>query len=356
MFHHFSKENKEKRNTKKACAFFDIDHANTFFVAVSTFDKNNINMICDHENEYRPLHLAVNKKDEVAIGAIIHILSTKIKDKTLTKRVLNSKDKEGNTPLTLAVQNAIDSKTTTDYKNSYNCIVILIFNAVEGLSELVEVNSQSNTLDTCLTLAATYNLTDIVELLLKRKDIDVNVKDKDGFTALTAAVATRSNHAESEAKKKFADDNKKCVELLLNHQGIHVNIADKKGFSSIVYAAYYGKIEIFKLLINHKDINIDIKRNQNQISDRDNILHNCRNNIRSKVEELLDKIPLRNSSTELVDKIPMPERRNSTSGMRTSDKTKLQSLRRHSIGGSKNKKTKRRSNKKRKSEKKKIFN
>jgi len=250
-------------------------------------------VICDHENGYTPLHLAVNKKDDVAIGSIIHILTKKIKDETLTKAVLNSTDIKGNTPLMLAVQNAIDSKTTKDYDKSYNCIVTLIFNAVEGLSNLVDVNIQSESGDTCLMLAATYNLTDIVKLLLRRKDIDVN-------------------------------------------------LANKKRFSSIVYAAYYGNIEIFKLLINHKGINIDIKRNQNKISDRDNILHNCKDNIRSEVEELLHKKPLRNSSPELVDEIP-------------THSTNTQS-RRHSIGGSKNKKTKRRSNKKRKSEKKKIFN
>lgn len=317
-------ENKVPKKDK-ACAFFDIDHANTFFVAESTFDKNNINVICDKEKEYKPLHLAVNKKDEVAIGAIIHILSKKIKDKTLTKSVVNSQDKEGNTPLMLAVQNAIDSKTTKDYNKSYNCIVSLIFNAVEGFSNLVDVNCKSNSGDTCLMLAATYNLTDIVKLLLERKDIDVNIQNKIGITALNAAAAV-------SFKNKNDPENKKCVELLLKHNGIDVNLADDKGISPLVYAAHNGKIEIFELLIKQPNIN----------PDRDYVLKNCHPVILSEVTKLY-------SSTEVVDKIPTPETAIETSYTHPSE-------RRRSNGGSKNKKTKRRSNKRRKSEKKKIFN
>lgn len=69
---------------------------------------------------------------------------------------------------------------------------------------------------TPLHAAARYNHTEICQVLLGIKGVDVNFKDGDGWTPLH--YAARNAHIQ-------------IVTLLLNHPGIDVNIKDKRGVS-----------------------------------------------------------------------------------------------------------------------------
>ncbi|OUM67236.1 hypothetical protein PIROE2DRAFT_58917 [Piromyces sp. E2] len=101
---------------------------------------------------------------------------------------------------------------------------------------------------------SSQNYREIVELLLDHSNIDVNIQDNLGYTALICAAG--NNHKET-------------VELLLGHPNagdrIDVNLQDKKGGSALIYAVNENHKEIVKLLLNHpnvKDkINVNIKHN-----------------------------------------------------------------------------------------------
>ena len=50
------------------------------------------------------------------------------------------------------------------------------------------------------------------------------------------------------------------VQLLINNHNldIDVNIQDKDGYTALIYAVEYKNYEMIKLLINHKDIDVNI--------------------------------------------------------------------------------------------------
>jgi ankyrin repeat protein len=58
--------------------------------------------------------------------------------------------------------------------------------------------------------------------------------------------------------KAVVNDHKDIVELLLNN-GADVNIKDNGGNTVLMRVAFIGYIDIIKLLLKHKDININEK-------------------------------------------------------------------------------------------------
>ncbi|ORX81437.1 ankyrin, partial [Anaeromyces robustus] len=88
---------------------------------------------------------------------------------------------------------------------------------------------------------------EIVQLLLKHPDIDVNFQNNKGFTPLIRAAK---------------DGKKEIVELLLKHPNVDTNVQDNEGRTALFYAIYFGYKEIVKLILklsNNIDINIQEK-------------------------------------------------------------------------------------------------
>ncbi len=86
----------------------------------------------------------------------------------------------------------------------------------------------------------------IIELLLKHPDIDVNLKPSNGSNALFLAVTGNC---------------KEAVNLLLQNKKININTQDNKGRTALMLAARDGKAEIVDLLLEHKKINVNIQEN-----------------------------------------------------------------------------------------------
>ena len=70
------------------------------------------------------------------------------------------------------------------------------------------------------------NSIECVKLLLEHPSTDVNLQNKDGYSALMNAIQFCNTYSSIE-----------CVELLLQHALIDIHIQDKKGAAAAEYAA-----------------------------------------------------------------------------------------------------------------------
>ena len=115
---------------------------------------------------------------------------------------------------------------------------------------------------------ACYNCVESAKLLLERDDINVNIRDRDGWTALHYACYEESlevvelllerddinpnlqNNSGKTALSEAADSNGiiRCVKLLLERDDINVNIPDMDGRTALHYACSRGSLEIESLL------------------------------------------------------------------------------------------------------------
>jgi len=109
------------------------------------------------------------------------------------------------------------------------------------LNQGVDVNVKDKNGVTALMCAAEEGNHEIAKLLIK-KGADVNAKDKDGETALMWAAE---------------EGNQDIVKLLLD-QGADVHVKDKIGDTTLIYAADCGHLEIVKLLLE-KGSNVNEK-------------------------------------------------------------------------------------------------
>ncbi|KAH6909873.1 ankyrin repeat-containing domain protein, partial [Coprinopsis sp. MPI-PUGE-AT-0042] len=83
--------------------------------------------------------------------------------------------------------------------------------------------------------AAGYGYVGIVELLLARPEIQVNLVNNEGCSALRLAAA---------------NGHEGVVKLLLAHPEIQVNLIDDQGFSALMKAAEWGHKSIARLLLD----------------------------------------------------------------------------------------------------------
>lgn len=91
---------------------------------------------------------------------------------------------------------------------------------------------------------------DIVNILLERRDLEVNCRDEMGKTALWWAVAGQYPH---------------IVRNLLEKRNIDVNCRDNGNWQTpLGYAAQNGDIVMVKLLLSHKDIETDSRNKYGQ--------------------------------------------------------------------------------------------
>jgi ankyrin repeat protein len=113
-------------------------------------------------------------------------------------------------------------------------------------------------------------------LLLSKKDIDVNLTNKEGWSALHEASST-----------KYLS----IFKLLVNHPNININIKNNFQETPLYIACCHKNIKKVKLLLQHPDIKIDF----NIYTFRNNIdiyylLKSKKNKILNKVSEILDEI------------------------------------------------------------------
>ncbi len=85
---------------------------------------------------------------------------------------------------------------------------------------------------------------------LSLPDADINLKDKNGFTALMI-VAGRDDISAAEA-----------LPILLRHPAINVNAQNQNGITALMIMARFGNLHMMKTMLNHApDLNVAIKDN-----------------------------------------------------------------------------------------------
>jgi len=98
---------------------------------------------------------------------------------------------------------------------------------------------------TVLHYACQYGWTRVVELLLARPDIQVNIQDEDGNTPLMYTCQSESNGD--------------ITKLLLEYPGINVNQQNFRGFTALYLAIEYEKDEQQEYLLNYPGINVNVQ-------------------------------------------------------------------------------------------------
>jgi ankyrin repeat protein len=92
----------------------------------------------------------------------------------------------------------------------------------------------------------------IVETLLEQNKIDINLQNKDGYSALILA----SRHSGTTSTEE-------TVKLLLKEPIIDINLQDKHGWSALIWASQFSRnrstIETVKMLLENSDININLQ-------------------------------------------------------------------------------------------------
>lgn len=148
------------------------------------------------------------------------------------------------------------------------------------LGSSVNVNERNRHGNTPLLLAVQNNYPVVVRLILGKDEVEVNLTDKAGWSPLL--IACFSNHIES-ARLLIADPrtdlNKRgyygrsalhfacelgydsILELLLQHDDrpIQVNLQDQSGCTPLLLAVMNRHTTLVKLLLCRKDVDLDLK-------------------------------------------------------------------------------------------------
>ncbi len=134
-----------------------------------------------------------------------------------SRKLINVKDKNGNTLLHLAAQNG-----------DLGVVKYLIF---EGR---IEVNTKNSYGWTPLHYAAHFGYIDVVKYLVEVMNANINLTDERGLTPLHLAAKTGSFEV---------------IEYLTEREEVAINAVDKSGSTALHFAAASGYIDIFVLLI-----------------------------------------------------------------------------------------------------------
>lgn len=102
-------------------------------------------------------------------------------------------------------------------------------------------NTQQNTIKTQTTHTNTKNV-------IQTSTIGINAQDKDGFTKLHLLIDENTPKTTKEA-----------LDLLDNEPSILVNLRDNYGRTALTTTLQYGNKTIFKRLLQHPDIDLEIR-------------------------------------------------------------------------------------------------
>ncbi|OGI28755.1 MAG: hypothetical protein A2287_06930 [Candidatus Melainabacteria bacterium RIFOXYA12_FULL_32_12] len=125
---------------------------------------------------------------------------------------------------------------------------------VDNIKKMFSVNRINKEGNTALISAILENDNNKIEKLIKRDDIDVNIQNSTGDTALMYSVVI---------------DRKELVNKLLE-KGADTNLKNKHGETALILASIFDRKEIAKTLLENKaDVNIEDENGKTAITHQD---------------------------------------------------------------------------------------
>lgn len=151
--------------------------------------------------------------------------------------------------------------------------------------EDIQVNLQDECFGTALSQAAENGHCAVVKLLLQRDDVDVNLQNEWDFkTALTLAVKNGHEVIVGLLLQRYdiqvnlqdrqrmtalllaaREGNEGISRLLLRTDGLCVNLQDRNGMTALTYAAFQGHETTARLLLQKDDIDVNVRCNSDGI-------------------------------------------------------------------------------------------
>jgi ankyrin repeat protein len=141
---------------------------------------------------------------------------------------------------------------------------------------------------TLLQIAVKLDQPDCVKLLLDRKDIDVNKKNRDGWCAL--------HYCSNKWKDEINNKNKEICKLLSSRPEIIINITNKDGDTPLILASKSGNISAVKLFLTTPIIDLN-KINKK----KETALYKAINNDNINIAKILIKNSSLNINLKILD-------------------------------------------------------
>jgi ankyrin repeat protein len=194
-------------------------------------DIKTIRILIENGQDVSAMTWGENGANALHVAAAADAKTTDLIDLILEtgKFDINGVDSDGNTPLHYAILAGSNAATNAHYLLKKKADPT-VHNNEKGLTPFH-------------TAAALSREPDILGLfLVNNKQFDIDHRNQTGMTALHMAIK---------------ESNKVTAEFLLSN-GANPNAADENGFTPLHVAAYYAKdMDIVKLLVNRKDVNVN---------------------------------------------------------------------------------------------------
>ncbi|KAF1850427.1 ankyrin [Cucurbitaria berberidis CBS 394.84] len=221
-------------------------------VVKSLISQDGIDINCKNKNLQTPLHLAASQG---CTNFVKHLcrqdnVETSCKDKFL-QTPLHLAASQGHVEAVKCLIRFADSGCTDD--NKQTAVHLTAFNGhwetVHTLLEHQGYPMKCTNMPDQASLMKEIDKTEVIRRLLRRADFqDVNFIDKSPRfkeTLLTTAV----HRGDCE-----------IIRVLLAHPDINVNKMNNNRYSPLMTAAWYSQLDAGRLLLEHKDIDIDFSR------------------------------------------------------------------------------------------------
>lgn len=239
------------QNQARESALWYAIHYGNFSTVKSVLKQPNVRVDIKHKYGRTALHLAVFAG---RIG-FVHLLLSKASDPDL-------QDDSGHSPWDCACR--------------FNRPVMELIFSNDPKSETFLGTPSSQDAELPLHQAVSYGSVDTVKRLLGRKGLDLDVRNRKGYTPLHLAIQSKRLEV---------------VNLLLSHPRAHVNCKDKNGNTPLWLSTYSSCDEITKRLLAEKDINVNFVGGRGRFETPSTSLHHAATRLDTVLVRRLLAIP-----------------------------------------------------------------
>lgn len=157
---------------------------------------------------------------------------------------------------------------------------------LEIFDDIIDINYIDDD-ETILSLAIQKNMKELVDIILKNKNLDINLTNSFGFTPLMLSIECESEDISLK---------------ILDIPDVNINLQDLASGTALSYAVYNKMDNVVNKIINILEENILIKENSYETVALEHAINNPNNDIAMKILEL-SNINLKRNSLALIKAI-----------------------------------------------------